>query len=247
MKVSKGKWKKYNIMKKDEEISKHLPDTRILTDKSLWKMIERYRCVVLKPSRGSLGRGVIKVSLLVKKSYEIHFENQIKVFPNKEQALEYINKIRLPKKRYIVQQWIPHATTTKWERPFELRIMVQRMEESPNWVITGHLAKVAAVGYFITNVATVAPIQEAIDDSPVKSNITSTLLLDIERLALRVASRLEKYYPKYRNIGLDIALDQNGHIGIIEANLTPSIKIFQYLKNKEMYDTVKLYRKGRVD
>src|SRR4051794_33833747 len=103
VKVSKGKWKKYNIIKKDEEISKHLPDTRILTDKSLWKMIERYRCVVLKPSRGSFGRGVIKVSLLVKKSYEIHFENQIRVFSNKEQTLEYIKKIRLPKRRYIVQ------------------------------------------------------------------------------------------------------------------------------------------------
>src|SRR3954451_20831632 len=149
-------------------------------------MIERYRCVILKPSRGSFGRGVIKVSLLVKKSYEIHFENQIRVFSNKEQTLEYIKKIRLPKRRYIVQQWIPLATTTKQERPFDLRIMVQRMKESPHWVMTGHLAKVAVAGYVITNVATVAPIQEAIDDSPVKSNITSTLLLDIERLALRV-------------------------------------------------------------
>ncbi|MGG3889641.1 YheC/YheD family protein [Metabacillus fastidiosus] len=248
MKVSKGKWEKYNIMKKDREIAKHLPDTRILTDESLWEMVKLYRCVVVKPSCGSFGSGIIKVSLLVDSSYEVHFENKKKVFRNKEQTLEYIKKIRLPQKSNIVQQWIPLAVTNKPARPFDLRIMVQRLKKSPDWVMTGHLAKVAARGYFITNIVkTIIPIQEAIDGSPAKSNITSTPLLDIERLALRATSQLEKHYLNSRNIGLDIAFDKNGYIWIIEVNLRPHIEMFKYLKNEDMYNTVKFYKKGRAD
>ncbi|MEC2076324.1 YheC/YheD family protein [Metabacillus fastidiosus] len=247
MKASKGKWEKYNIMKKDREIAKHLPDTRILTDESLWEMVKLYRCVVIKPSCGSFGSGIIKVSLLVDSSYEVHFENKRKIFHNKEQALEYIKEIRLPQKSYIVQQWIPLAVTNKPARPFDLRIMVQRMKKSPDWVMTGHLAKVAARGYFITNVVkTIIPIQEAIDGSPVKSNIKSTSLLDIERLALRATSQLEKHSLNSRNIGLDMAFDKNGYIWIIEVNLRPHIEMFKYLKNEDMYNMVKFYKKGRA-
>ncbi|MGG3806026.1 YheC/YheD family protein [Metabacillus fastidiosus] len=248
MKVSKGKWEKYNIMKEDREIAKHLPDTRILTDGSLWEMVKLYRCVVLKPSHGSFGSGIIKVSILVDGSYEVHFENKREVFRNKEQTLKYIKEICLPQKRYIVQQWIPLAVTNKPARPFDLRIMVQRMKKSSDWVMTGHLAKVAARGYFITNIVkTIIPIQEAIDGSPVKSNITSTPLLDIERLALRVASQLEKHSLNSRNIGLDMAFDKNGYIWIIEVNLNPHIEMFKYLENEDMYNMVKFYKKGRAD
>ena len=52
------------------------------------------------------------------------------------------------------------------------------------------------------------------------------------------------YYKKSHIFELDIAIDTGGKIWIIEANLRPSISMFNLLKYKKQYKMIKRYRRG---
>ena len=240
----RDKWKDYQVMKREEALLKSLPKTQLLTKQSFWEMMNKNNQVIIKPRHGYQGRGVTQISSLGKNLYEIHAENKKVTLTDREEVYSQLNvqKGSFRYKRYIVQQRIPLATID--DCPFDLRVMVQRRKNSPIWVVTGKLAKVAAQNYFITNVAqNVLPVEEAIQNSSLSQFHLQIqdLLSEIDRIALLAGAQLN---PKYRTIGFDIGLDQKGKIWIIEANFYPVLSIFNLLKDKTMYETIKSYKKG---
>lgn len=67
------------------------------------------------------------------------------------------------------------------------------------------------------------------------------LLSDIDNIALLAGAKLN---PKYRTKGFDIGLDQKGNIWIIEVNFYPVLSMFNLLRDKTMYRTIRIYKKG---
>ncbi|MFC3886043.1 YheC/YheD family protein [Bacillus songklensis] len=242
-----NKWKHYQVMKEEEALLNYLPETQLLTEQSLWELMNKYNHVIIKPRQGVLGRGITQVSFIGKDLYEIHAENRKITLTSREEVYNNLNDLKklLHYKPYIVQQKIPLATID--DCPFDLRVMVQRKKNSATWVVTGKLAKVAAKGFFITNVAqNILPVEEAIQHSSlcqIHLQIQD-LLSHIDRSALLAATQLETFYPKYRTIGFDIGLDQKGKVWIIEANFKSMISMFDLLKDKTMYQTIKSYEEG---
>ncbi|MBU8879968.1 YheC/YheD family protein [Bacillus sp. FJAT-29790] len=245
MSVSVGKWTKHKFMAREEELSRHLPDTKLLTEDSLWWMLDQYSHIMIKPCIGYQGRGVIQVSSLPEEKLEIHSGYKKIILHGKRETYDYLKENHLSKKkRYIVQQRIPLAVIGK--SPFDIRVMVQRKNDSSEWSITGKLAKVAANGFVITNaVKAVLTVEEAIKESTLNNNQIQGLLGKLDQLSLFTVKKLANDYPKRRTFGIDIGIDQAGEIWIIEVNLAPNTSMFKKLANGD-YERIKSYKKEKV-
>ncbi|MGA8944115.1 MAG: YheC/YheD family protein [Thermoactinomyces sp.] len=249
--ATRKKWLKYKFMK-TKRLLPYLPETRIMKRASFWSLLEKYRHILIKPIKGSRGKGIFQVSSLGNNKYKIHFENKRIVIQGKENTYQYlIRKIKSTKyrtpSRYIVQRRIPRPTIHG--RPFDIRAIVQRKKSSNSWTVTGKIAKVAGKGYIVSNISrskgTVMPLEIAIKKSSLKKPSTKTLISKVDKVAILTARRLESFFKGHRIYGLDIALDKHGHVWIIEANLFPILTHFRKLKDKTMYRRIMAYKAGK--
>lgn len=228
-------------MRKGEELSSHLPETQRLNEESFWSMIDKYGVVMIKPTRGYKGKGVIQISCIEEGRYEFHSLYKKYEVEGKNQAFEHINTHYCSNKHYIVQQKIPLANINGC--PFDVRVMTQRKKNSDTWEVTGTLAKVAADKFVITNYPQkIIPLKEAIELSMVGLEIKS-IQSEIERICIITAEQLGTYYEDSCLFGFDIGLDLEGEIWMIEANLKPSISMFKSLKDLSMYKKIRKYKK----
>jgi hypothetical protein len=218
-----------------------------MTQKGLWALIDRYGDVVLKPVDSGRGFGVIRISTIASNSYEIHIENTRTTIKGNQQMKDFI-KEKIGRRGYIVQHRIPLATVNG--RPFDMRVVVQRRDQSDDWVVTGMVAKVAGYGYIVTNIrrsnGMVLPILSAIRQSSLKNHSRKSLLTRITKVALLSADKLSNsiLYANQRIFGFDMGLDQNGRVWVIEANLNPMLSHFSKLKDNSMYRRIMDYKKN---
>ncbi|KRE33942.1 YheC/YheD family protein [Paenibacillus sp. Soil522] len=254
--TTKDKWGKFKVLNGSKKLVPFLPATLRMTKQALWELIDKYGTVMLKPCVGHSGYGVIQVCKKKNDQLEIHAKYKKVTLDGKKQTFnalkkgirnyKYFVQHRLKKGirsyKYIVQRRIPLAEITN--RPFDLRVMVQRKKHS-EWKVTGMLAKVANEGYVITNVTnTILPAKKAIQQSSIKISSWQELLPKIHKISLQAAQRLGDFYPFQRTIGFDIGLDHKAKIWIIEANFAPSTRDFLLLKDKSIYRRIMSYKKG---
>ncbi|MGG3882705.1 YheC/YheD family protein [Brevibacillus panacihumi] len=236
-----GKWSKHQHLAKDARLQAYLPPTKRFSPADLWEYMENYGDVILKPSGGGGGAGIIKMSSLDGERYRIHAGSIRRVVEGKEAVLHALKSLFRPK-IYLLQ---PHLSLGRINgRPFDVRVMVQRTRSNQPWQVTGWLAKLAGPGYVVTNVArsrgSVLSLQNAIQRSGIPKR--PDLLFDIKKVSLAVASCLGKAYPRLLEIGLDLGLDQEGKIWVIEANFRPALSLFQRLPEKTFYRRIKAFR-----
>jgi hypothetical protein len=237
--------KKYKCMLRSKHLVPHIPETRWMSRSNLWAFAAKYGQAILKPLGGSRGVGVIQVSSLGDDRYEVHRENIRRILHGKERTYRYVRE-KTGSRKYIVQRRVPLATVDN--RPFDIRVIVQRKKHSSTWKVTGIVAKVAGKGYIVTNntrsKGTLLPVKTAFKTSCLKSLSTESLLDNIYKNAIRTAKSLRRIYPHHRIYGLDIGLDQSGHVWIIEANRKPLMSHFLKIKDKSMYRRIMAYKKG---
>ncbi|SFJ87455.1 YheC/YheD family protein [Thermoflavimicrobium dichotomicum] len=242
--ATRNKWLKYKFMK-TRQLLPYLPETQIMTRDSLWNLVKKYRRVIVKPVKGSRGSGVIQISSIGNNKYVLHYENRRITIQGKEKTYQYLKR-KMGSSKYIVQRRISRPTVNG--RPFDMRVIVQRRRNSNVWAVTGEVAKIAGKGYIVSNISrskgTVMPVKIALKKSSIQNLSTKTLQSKIKRVAILTARRLESFFKGHRIYGLDIALDKNGHVWIIEANLFPILSHFRKLKNKTMYRRIMEYKEG---
>ncbi|PYZ97669.1 hypothetical protein CR205_03490 [Alteribacter lacisalsi] len=231
----KGKLKKYRAMKKRKALHPYLPPTGRLEYKRFSRMLNCYKGVVLKPTIGTGGEGVVMVTRLGNGQYELHSKNRRVTVKGKKHAYRYFKTHqKLPGKQYLVQRKIDLITVKG--RPVDFRVMVQRLPGGP-WTVTALAGKLAARGFAITNMASkILTFKEAIhySNSNLKDEQGDLLEEYLRNLAIETAIALEAVYLSHRRYGVDIAIDQLGRLWIIEANLYGSPAIFHALGDTEM-------------
>lgn len=142
-KLNTSKWTKYKLLRKSSKLSVNLPETAWLRESSFWRMIKKYGEIIIKPTGSYGGNGVIRIKKMDSSTYVVQDGATKKSFTQYNQLNAYIKKKAL--NNNIIQRRIPLATVN--DRPFDLRVMVQRRLDSP-WEVTGKLAKVAGKGLY---------------------------------------------------------------------------------------------------
>lgn len=243
MPYNRGKLTKYRLLATSPELKAVLPTTKKLSKSSFRGLLERYGHVIVKPSGGWGGDGVISVSATDGTSITIHHGKAKHTVRGLDAAYAYIQG-KTKGATYLVQRYIPLAKVNA--RPFDIRVMVQKKPGSA-WVVTGRLAKIAGSGYIITNIARshgqVVPVWDAIRASNIYGVASSQQLIEeIDRVAIQSAKHLQKYY-RIDTVGMDIGLDASGRVWIIEPNFKPDITLFRKLRDPSIYRKIKSYQR----
>lgn len=235
------KWGMYKIFKRDPVLASALPETRLWSQTNLWNMLDLYGTVILKPSAGSRGSGIIQVTQKAKEHFEIHWLSQKRLVTGKKAAYAMLQKLTHPS--YLIQQRIPLAEIS--ERPMDIRVIVQRRNKNAPWTVTGCVAKVAGKGYIVTNVTrsqgSVLPVRQAIAKSTAKQVPTEKVIKHLMDCSLLATKRLSVYSPQCTVLGYDMGVDHRGKVWIIEVNGKPILSHFLKLKDKSMYRKIISY------
>lgn len=195
--------------------NRYLPSTRVFNLSSLKYMARRFDELYIKPNKGGIGIGVVKISKIAGTD---RWSIQRKIGRSKEvegRKLYPVLRSITRGKQYIIQETI-HLATYK-RRPYDLRVSVQKGENGA-WGITGIVGKVAKRGSHVTNVARGGRVRRCekllkhsgLDVYEVKRRIKAASLL--------TARQLDRRLPAVADLGLDVGVTSHGKPYLIEVN-----------------------------
>lgn len=234
-----NKWRKHLVLQKEQRLQPYLPETDLFSETLLWKYLERHPFVILKPVRGTGGKGIIKVSK-DKGRFELQHNTQKKIFSSKSHLYTRIKQL-IRSKEYLIQQGIQLLGLKG--RPIDLRVVLLRPADE--WEYIGAMGKMAARNKIITNFCKGgSPIM-------VRNVLRKGLHLNhkectkVERemseVGLMAAKCLTERYRGIREVGLDMAVDQEGNLWILEVNTRPMYRLFRYHSDESLSPTIKKY------
>jgi hypothetical protein len=243
------KWAKTEVLKSDFEIKKHLPMTQILSESGLREMLGKWRMVYVKPTRGSRGRGVMKVELnegvaagRTARSYAYQLgEKRLTFGTYKAMYRSILNNTE--GKAYLVQKGI--LLLKHKGRPFDIRLVVQQAPRG-GWEATATVGRVAHPRKIVTNGSeggTIYPTAYLLKSCANRAKL-SGMLKQMDQLGVRTAKRLHRSYPGIVEIGLDLALDYQLKPWILEVNTTPDPCPFALLEDQSMLRKIVRYGKA---
>lgn len=240
-----NKFHKNQLLMEDPQLANLIPETKIFNKINLLSFLNKYKKVVVKPSRGSLGKGVIIVTEVGIEEYELLILNKKKHITGQNTLFTYLKKQENNLIPNIVQYYIPLAKVC--ERPIDLRYITQRKDHE--WIITGKYAKVAKEGYAVTNFeygSTVLTVEDALNHSTMQNVNKNELLAKLDYITLSIANCLAHYFTKHMIWGCDLGIDDTGKIWIIEVNAAPQTQGFLELESlATMYKEIENLKRTR--
>ncbi|HNX28683.1 MAG TPA: YheC/YheD family protein [Syntrophomonadaceae bacterium] len=233
-----GKWETHLIMKKNPDLAKYLPETRLIKNfNQVEDMVKKYQAVYLKPVSGSQGKNIIRV--LKKKNtagYEYQYEINNLIIKGSAPS---INRLQSALKRvmgnrsYIVQKQINLLKLD--DNIVDVRILVQK-NDLGKWETTGIACREGKRGSITSNISAGGSgkkldtvLHRHFDDDSRRRIIIEEICF----LAIESAKTLEKAIGPAGEIGVDIGIDKDGEVWFIETNLRPARHVFLLIGEQE--------------
>lgn len=217
-------WNRYGklyigrLLATQPEFTSHLPLTLPFTSQHVKEMTERFSSFLLKPNKGTVGEGIIKLDKADEGAWKASYrlgKRMVQPTLQEDQVYSKLKKIA-GTGEYFIQETIPLATYHG--SPFDIRVSAQR-DGTGEWGITGLMGKVARPGHFLSNVAQggkVFKVEELLQEYPQLS--AGKVVHQINNLALAMVRFLSKSIPHLADVGFDFGIDEKGHPYFIEMN-----------------------------
>ncbi|MCA0755346.1 YheC/YheD family protein [Paenibacillus sp. N4] len=218
----------FDALKKDESLARYLPESHLLRNYDMLKsMCSRYSSVFLKPARGSLGKGIIRINRTDDGSFlALHATaagSRKQQYPSLMKLFTAISA-KMKTARYQIQQGLQLIEIQK--RPVDFRALVQK-NATGKWTITSIVARTAGDHHFVSNLArggTLSTAGEAIARSNLQAGISrKDASLRLKHAALQIAGGIDAQIPAhFGELGIDLAMDTSGKVWLLEVNSKPS-------------------------
>lgn len=241
-----SKWEKTVILRQNELIRPYIPDTRKYSAEHLGEMLNTYGVVFIKPDRGTYGIGVMSAELWHNEldasaghQYKLRHGIQTELFSTMEELHASISS-HIDKRLYLIQTGI--RTLTFRRSKFDIRALVQKTPHK-TWETTGFIGRLAAPQKIITNYrsgGTIMTIESLFEPHLTPKQFTG-MYKEMKVLGVRVAAQLARRFPNLKEIGLDLAIDEQHRIWILEVNTLPALFPFKHLTNKEIFKKIQRY------
>ncbi|UQZ33250.1 hypothetical protein C2I18_06570 [Paenibacillus sp. PK3_47] len=215
-----GKDQIHALLEQNAELQDYLPATATGLS-GLKEMMEEFPDLILKPCRGSIGAGVMRLSRVSPQrwiwSYQPGGSNEwINTFVDQD-SLPKALRMFFAKSHYLVQERIPLAEIGG--RPYDLRVTVQR-GWGGGWRVTGMFAKLAEAGSFVSNIARGGEALNCAEvlEQTLGGETAARIRMLVTDLSLSIARELAQSLPGLADIGLDIGVTRDQKIYFIECN-----------------------------
>ncbi|MEH7505658.1 YheC/YheD family protein [Neobacillus drentensis] len=231
-----NKMRKTSVLLNDPQVKDYVPITDWYTERKAKEMIKIYPSLFIKPNKGRIGIGVMRLRRVGASQYEVHYKDKAEKFKTIDQALTAVKKKLIKSKKYLIQQGIDLATVL--DRPFDFRIVMHKF--NGKWERSGWAAKISPPKLIVTNHAKggiIISAEQALAAN--KSNFDyNKALNDLNEICYKICSVLDSHFS-FCKVGLDMAIDKNGHIWFIEANTSPDHSMFRKLGDQRIYEEIK--------
>ncbi|KRE93305.1 hypothetical protein ASG89_07350 [Paenibacillus sp. Soil766] len=224
----------HRLLRASANSSEFLPHTMKYSRENLIKAIHREDSFFVKPTNSSVGKGIIKVTAMPDRTWQVWWSNQLPRQLVEQQMIDFIDE-KVNGQSYLIQKTIPLSMYEG--RPYDLRVSVQRGARG-QWGVTGIAGKVAADGRHVTNLAKGG--EAVICEKLFLSNGFDPVVKreQVEKAALQIAESLSQQIPSISDVGMDIGIDHQGAIWLIEVNGRDQRYQYKHLNlNKTFYRT----------
>lgn len=233
------KWDVYHLLRGDADASRHVPESYIdPSPEQLKDMLEKHRFIYLKPTSGSLGKGIYRITYHHKRGYFVRFrrggKNVLLRYAKFTSLMKLMRHSKGRLRNYVAQQGIRLVELDQC--PIDFRFHLNKNGNN-KWVVAGIGAKKAGRGNITTHVRTGGKLMtpEQALNGVFNETKAQEMLRKMKHVSIRLAEAIEQNYPHLiGELGFDLGLDQSGNIWMFEANSKPGRSIFKHpaLKNQ---------------
>ncbi|SMF90029.1 YheC/D like ATP-grasp [Paenibacillus uliginis N3/975] len=237
----KSKWKKTKWLLEESHLKQYVPATLPFSKGNLTSMLSSYSTVFFKPTSGSGGNNIIRIK---KKDggYQTQYNTVKTTYTTQEKLYKGLKRFA-GKKDFLLQKGIRLAKSNG--KPFDIRVMVQKTNKG-SWVSTGLFTKVGKPNKVATNYnqgGTVEYFNKTMARSEFNSISIQQMEHKLKQLGVSVGHNFDRHYKGFKELGLDVALDQSGKPWILEVNTRPQFYPLKALKDKSLYHRIVSYGK----
>ncbi|WP_170109493.1 YheC/YheD family protein [Melghirimyces profundicolus] len=211
----------HELLIQDEKMHRLLPETQPYHPARLRNMLEKYGVVYLKPTNGSLGQGIIRVTVAGGRwvcQYPEASRTVTRMFHRRKEALRHLRRRVSP--RYIIQRGLNLVTCDG--RPVDFRVLVQKNGKG-QWAVTSIVGRIANDQDIVSNLARGGTLRKAADVLSSVQAINKPTIQHLRQRALEISQTFEQLSQgHFAELGVDLVLDKTGHLWLIELNSKPS-------------------------
>lgn len=219
----------FEALGNDAALRRYLPESHLLRQYATLKsMGSRYPVLFLKPVRGSLGKGIIRLSRQGPDGwlalYTTAGGTKKQTYPS---LLKFYSSMAAKMKtvRYLIQQGLTLIDSDG--RPIDFRALTQK-NAGGKWTVTSIVGRIAGNQHYVSNLArggTLATVREAVAKSNLPAAYRKDALARLSRAALEISRGIDTHIPAhFGELGIDLAIDTGGKIWLLEVNSKPSKK-----------------------
>jgi glutathione synthase/RimK-type ligase-like ATP-grasp enzyme len=204
-----------------------LPDTVINRDvASIVSMFQKYPVIFVKPTKGSLGKGIMRFTKTAGGWRCIINSMNGPVYRSFRRSSDIVNFLRprLRRSTFLIQRGIPliHILGST----VDFRALLQK-DGKGQWTITSIVARIASSQKsIVSNVAQggrMSKVKEALESSNLPNHHIPSVQNELRNAALKIADVLDKKADGlFAELGIDLGVDPSGKVWLIEVNSKPS-------------------------
>jgi len=227
-----SKWDVYRMLEDEADAYKHVPESTINpTPERLKEMLQRHKFLYLKPTGGSLGKGIYRITYSPGKGYFARFrrngKNVLLRFQKFPSLMRMLGAGSGRMRNYVAQQGIRLVEIDGC--PIDFRFHLVR-NNANDWVVAGVGAKMAGRGSVTTHIkngGTLMTPQQAL--GRVFGDRASDVLQRMKDVSIKLADAIQDNSRHHvGELGFDLGVDQSENIWMFEANSKPGRSIYKH-------------------
>ncbi|MDM5278758.1 YheC/YheD family protein [Paenibacillus silvae] len=223
----------YNLLENEPTAGRYIPESITNpTVEQMKEMLERHQFVYYKPTAGSLGNGIYRLTYSPKRGYFARYRkkggNALLRFGSFNSLMRMLQGRHGKHLRgYVVQQGIRLIEID--DCPIDFRFHMHKNGNN-QWVVVGIGAKKAGRGSVTTHIKNGGSLMTP--EQALSRNFgerAGEVLQQAKAVAITLAQAIESQHQHLiGEIGFDLGIDQEEHVWMFEANAKPGRSIFRH-------------------